>query len=214
MAQIKGGLFAKGGSGTIIANNGAYFVDLTNATESSGTYTIPSADIENGDFTLQVGDTLIDKDSGSMLKVATLTPDITATLVYEASSGGSQLYQHNIYAWGNKANTGNDRFRISLQIINDNNITFASDTDIAKLITWLSNNGFTSSNSCYHCSGGIYSGNSAVSGTFAVYGIFVANAGKLSFIFAKGTSASTTFEISDSSSSSDNFHTYDTIITL
>lgn len=95
MAQIKGMINAKGKSGEIIANNGAYFVDLTNATESSGTYTIPSADIENGDFTLQVGDTLIDKDSGSMLKVATLTPSITATLVFEASSGGSQLYQHN-----------------------------------------------------------------------------------------------------------------------
>lgn len=145
MAQIKGGLFAKGGSGTIIANNGAYFVDLTNATESSGTYTIPSADIENGDFTLQVGDTLIDKDSGSMLKVATLTPDITATLVYEASSGGSQLYQHNIKINQSPSNATH----LGAVIISDR----ATAYDYNSLKDYLTNNSMTSSGYCLPASG-------------------------------------------------------------
>ena len=133
MAQIKGGLFAKGGSGTIISNNGAYFVDLTNATESSGTYTIPSADIENGDFTLQVGDTLIDKDSGSMLKVATLTPDITATLVYQTK----QSYQHNItFRIGKKDVNEPSNYTTSITlsfITNDSTaLTFSSLIDLLK----------------------------------------------------------------------------------
>ena len=142
MAQIKGIINAKGKSGEIIANNGAYFVDLTNATESSGTYTIPSADIENGDFTLQVGDTLIDKDSGSMLKVATLTPGITATLVFEASGGGKQLYQHNI-----KCECITDsqvKAYIALTIINDSNDNFT----ISTLLTWLSAKGFDTKQYC------------------------------------------------------------------
>ena len=136
MAQIKGLINAKGKSGEIIANNGAYFVDLTNATESSGVYTIPSADIGNGDFTLQVGDTLIDKDSGSMLKVATLTPSITASLVFEASSGGggSQLYQHNICLLDSTY-----KQYISLTIINDSNVAFDKTSLTNYIYTKFSN---------------------------------------------------------------------------
>ena len=140
MAEIKGIINAKGKSGEIIANNGAYFVDLTNATESSGVYTIPSVDIENGDFTLQVGDILIDKDSGSMLKVATLTPVITASLVFEASSGGggSQLYQHNILmSWTDSLN--NKTGKLTAQITSSDDTPFT----MATLRQWLKTNGFT-----------------------------------------------------------------------
>ena len=141
MATIKGLINAKGKSGEIIANNGAYFVDLTNATESSGVYTIPSADIENGDFTLQVGDTLIDKDSGSMLKVATLTPSITASLVFEASSGGggSQLYQHNIVATYST-------IRIHITITNSSN----SSMSYSDILNFLNTNGFNSGVKLYN----------------------------------------------------------------
>ena len=143
MAQIKGLINAKGG-GTILANNGAYFVDLTNATESSGTYTIPSADIENGDFTLQVGDTLIDKATGSMLKIATLTPDITATLVYEASSGGSQLYEHNITI------VASNGMHLLLKITNDSSTPF---TSIETIISYLAGKGYNDSNKLYPANG-------------------------------------------------------------
>ena len=160
MAQIKGLINAKGKSGEIIANNGTYFVDLTNATESSGTYTIPSEDIENGDFTLQVGDTLIDKDSGSMLKVATLTPSITASLVFEASSGGggSQLYQHNLTI---TSASGQDI--ITLKIINDNNTSI----DFTALGNYLNDNGFTSVSNLYETGG--YIGSKSINPTGLYY---------------------------------------------
>lgn len=146
MASIKGGLFVKGKSEEAISNNGAYFVDLTNATESSGTYTIPSADIENGDFTLQVGDLLVDKNSGNILKVATLTPDITADLVVEESSGGGkQLYQHNIVI-----TNSNFGYHFTITINNDNNDAINS---VDKLQSYLSSKGFTTTTKMLKVSG-------------------------------------------------------------
>ena len=196
MAEIKGLINAKGKSGEIIANNGAYFVDLTNATESSGVYTIPSADIENGDFTLQVGDTLIDKDSGSMLKVATLTPDITASLVFEASigGGGKQLYQHNIFGeWV----SGSYKVRTTFTILNDNNNTIDNTT----LKTYLTDNGFNSSTKVLLASGELYMG-----GSYKMCGIYIN--GTSIYLCASGTGNEQTLNIVS-------FNTItDTIITL
>ena len=171
----------KGKSGEIIANNGAYFVDLTNATESSGVYTIPSADIENGTFTLQVGDTLIDKDSGSMLKVATLTPSITASLVFEASSGGGkQLYQHNINA--TDISSGNP-IEASFTIITDN----ATALTFSAIASYLYNNGFTTRTQ--HISASGIHNNTNQSARYLVYGVFSTNGTGISTSEVKVASA-------------------------
>lgn len=178
MAQIKGIINAKGKSGEIIANNGAYFVDLTNATESSGTYTIPSADIENGDFTLQVGDTLIDKDSGSMLKVATLTPSITASLVFEASSGGGGLKSNGLYILNSGGNDmtliSNDPVIISLpktDILNsasDGDIEFSFDLQIGDYVISETDMGWNGTNYIFYGSLCMYIGDNPNDNTEAL----------------------------------------------
>lgn len=141
-------------------NTNRLFTSSTDATESSGTYTLALTYLSD---TPNVDDYVVYVDNGSLstLYQVSAVGETNATLnkIGDIGGGGKQLYQHNIHC---RIYTN---YYFQIQITNDS----ATQFTINSLIDWLWNNGFKGVNNGVYNAVGVSNNNNVIKIYSGVY---------------------------------------------